>query len=189
MKEGNVDGLFQTPFFIGEIDYEYEIPKNEKFVDGHNRKGVVSPNVLNLDLECANHLIVEVGFVEQPMKINQLWLNVYDETRAGLPVHWHQNCSWSGTFFPEDSHHTTFYVNPNAGYQNMNFPEFEKPTDFNQDYTPFRGMPKGAVIIHPSWIGHSVIWHGDEPSYSISFDIAYTGEIGSKEYGSYNDGQ
>ena len=29
MKEGNIQGLFQTPFFIGEIDYEYEIPKND----------------------------------------------------------------------------------------------------------------------------------------------------------------
>ena len=50
MKEGNIQGLFQTPFFIGEIDYEYEIPKNEKFVDGHNRKGIVNPNVLDLSL-------------------------------------------------------------------------------------------------------------------------------------------
>ena len=38
MKEGTVLGMFQTPFFLGDIDYEYEIPKNEKFVDGHNRK-------------------------------------------------------------------------------------------------------------------------------------------------------
>ena len=197
MKESDsVLGMFQTPFFLGDIDYEYEIPKDEKFVDGHNRKGVVNSNVLDLDLpeleekilECCANLVEQIGFVKQPMKINQLWLNVYDETRSALPVHWHQNCSWAGTFFPENAGHTTYYVNPNAGYQNMYFPEVEKPSDFNQDYAPFTNMPKGKVIIHPSWIGHSVVWHGHEPSYSISFDIAYTGPIGSKEYGSYNDG-
>ena len=201
MKNQIVRPMFTTPFFFGEIEYDYEIP-TEGFVDGHNREGVVSPNVINLDLpeleekilECAKYLISEVGFVDQPMKVNQLWLNAYDETRSGLPVHWHQNCSWSGTYFPVDANHTTWYVNPNSVYQNAYLPdnrveEGQKVfSDFNSDYFPLTQMKKGMLLIHPSWIGHSVTWNGGEPSYSISFDIAYTGPIGSKEYGSYNDG-
>ena len=204
MKEGNVQGVFQTPFFFGEIEYDYEIP-TEGFEDGHNRdttndgEGVfsIAPNVIQLDLpdleekilECCANLVEQVGFEEQPMKINQMWLNAYDENRSGLPVHWHQNCAWSGTYYPVDANHTAWYVNPNAGFQNLNVPKVKHPSDFNTDYLPIRQMKKGHIVIHPPWVGHSVTWHGGEPSYSISFDIAYKGPIGDKAYGSYNDGQ
>ena len=70
----------------------------------------------------------------------------------------------------------------------MHLPEKEFETDINIDFAVFR-CQKGQVIIHPSWLGHSVYWEGKKPSYSISFDIAYKLPIGNKEYGSYNDGQ
>ena len=147
MKNQIVRPMFTTPFFFGEIEYDYEIP-TEGFVDGHNREGVVSPNVINLDLpeleekilECAKYLISEVGFVDQPMKVNQLWLNAYDENRDGLPVHWHQNCSWSGTYFPVDANHTTWYVNPNSGYKNAYLPDnrVEEGQKVFSDFNYFR---------------------------------------------------
>ena len=49
MKNQIVRPMFTTPFFFGEIEYDYEIP-TEGFVDGHNREGVIKPNVINLDL-------------------------------------------------------------------------------------------------------------------------------------------
>ena len=204
MKNERVESMFATPFFHGQIDYEYNLQEDVEWVDGHNREDVILPNVTILNepeleekiLECADYLIHAVGFVKQPMKVNQMWLNIYDSTRIHLPVHFHQNCSWSGTFFPVDGNHTTWYLNPNAGYQNAYLPEHRKNedgeklySDFNSDFIPFTNMPKGSVIIHPPWIGHSVTWNSGRPSLSISFDIAYKGEIGSKQYGSYNDGQ
>ena len=195
-KRRAVEGVFATPFYLGHVEYDYEIPK-EGFVDGHNRQDIIAPNVINLDLpeleelilECARFTLDKVGFEEQPMKINQLWLNRYDETRPALPVHFHQNCSWCGTFFPEQANHTTYYLNNNAGYNNIHQPKIKFSTDFNRDYFELQQPPKGAIVIHPPWIGHSVAWNGGPPSHSISFDIAYTGPIGDKSYGSYNDGK
>ena len=46
---------------------------------------------------------------------------------------------------------------------------------------------KGNLMIHPSWVAHSVFWNGGEPSHSISFDVSYDLPIGDKEYGSYRE--
>ena len=194
--EGQTETMFATPFFVGKIDYEYEIPDDPKWVEGNNRKGLYEGNVLPLELpdleaqiiECCETVVKDVGFVGQPMKCNQVWLNIYDEKRPLLPVHYHQNCIWCGSFYPEDANHYVSFTNPNAGYQNMYFPEVVTPSDFNQDYMRVIAK-KGTIIIHPSWISHSAHWMGGEPSYSISFDVGYRGAIGNKTYGSYNDGQ
>ena len=205
--EGQTEGMFSTPFFIGKLDYEYEVPEeiavmisrtdknldesSEKYYDYHNVHLIHIEDLPELNSEiikCCEKLVEDVGFVKQPMKINDLWFNIYNKNRPFLPIHWHQNCIWSGSFYPQDTNHYVSYTNPNAGYQNMYFPEVKKPSDFNQDYMRLKPT-KGTIIIHPSWISHSAHWIGDEPSCSISFDVGYTGEIGSKEYGSYNDGQ
>lgn len=191
--EDQVRPMFTTPFFYGTIDYEYEIPE-DGFKQGHDRivENVIELNLPDLEekiLEKCKYLIEECGLVDQPIKMNQLWLNKYDGARPHLPFHFHQNCIWTGTWYPEDTHHTVVFQNPNAGYQNSYYPEVKEPTDFNQDNTVIANPIKGSVIIHPSWIGHAVYWNGGQASHSISFDISYTGPIGDKKYGSYNDGQ
>ena len=178
---------FGTPMYIGKIDYDFKFPKKD-----------FENNVLQLDLphlefkilDCCKEIVKEVGFVEQPMKINELWLNKYDKNRTHIPMHYHQNCSWTGTYYPKQATHLVQFANPNSGFQNQYLPEVKFSTDFNSDYLSFHDMQEGMVIIHPSWIAHAVYWDSNcEPSYSISFDIAYTGEIGNKNYGSYNDGK
>ena len=39
------------------------------------------------------------------MKVNHIWLNAYDEIEV-LEYHFHQNCAWTGTYYPEDANHT-----------------------------------------------------------------------------------
>jgi len=196
MEEPIVKPIFSIPMLVNNIDYDYEIPSSKTFEDDYNPNSPKGPNCIEIKEPDLEELILEQGkiitresgFVDQPMQITQMWLNKYDESRPHLPMHYHQNCAWTGTWYPEDASHTIQFLNPNAASQNMHLPEKEFETDINIDFAVFR-CQKGQVIIHPSWLGHSVYWDGKKPSYSISFDIAYKLPIGNKEYGSYNDGQ
>ena len=102
-----------------------------------NYKKDFENNVLQLDLphlefkilDCCKEIVKEVGFVEQPMKVNELWLNKYDKNRTHIPMHYHQNCSWTGTYYPKQATHLVQFANPNSGFQNQYLP-FQK----NQKY-------------------------------------------------------
>ena len=75
----NVQIAFGTPMYIGKIDYDFKFPKKD-----------FENNVLQLDLphlefkilDCCKEIVKEVGFVEQPMKVNELWLNKYDKNKS-----------------------------------------------------------------------------------------------------------
>jgi hypothetical protein len=128
-----------------------------------------------------------MGYVDQPLKLNDMWFNRYDEKRPFLEYHYHQNCAWTGTYYPEDANHTTILYNPHANVMQAHYPQVLEGTAFNQERLPVTGFTKGALLIHPSWMAHQVLWNGDKPSHSISFDIAYQLPIGDKEYGSYSE--
>ena len=49
-------------------------------------------------------------FVDQELVLNDLWYNKYDETRPELSFHYHQNCAWTGTYYPHETNHVTSFL-------------------------------------------------------------------------------
>ena len=181
----NVNSIFPTPLYFGKIEIEdIEIPKFEK---GQNVLRHEVPVLKDKVLEVVGELIVSMGYTNQPLKLNDMWFNRYDENRPLLEYHYHQNCAWTGTFFPENANHTTVMYNPLANLVQQHYPKVEVPSQFTQEVLPFNNIEKNTLLIFPSSLAHQVMWNGDEPSHSISFDVAYQLPIGDKEYGSYSE--
>ena len=184
--KGQLIGTFPIPVWTGEIELELELPTE------FGETNVVRkeyPELKDIILNITQDICEEMGFVRQEVKLNDMWVNLYDENRMHLAHHYHQNCAFTGTYYPEDANHTMIMYNPNARVLQAHYPKVEVPTGFNQELIVSSNIEKGQLIIHPSWVAHQVFWNGGKPSHSISFDIAYTGAIGDEEYGSYNDGQ
>ena len=148
---------------------------------------IITPELKEKILETTSALIQAMGYVDQSLKLNDMWFNRYDENRPFLEYHYHQNCAWTGTYYPEDANHTTILYNPTTNMMQAHYPQVLEGSVFNQERLPITGFTKGALLIHPSWMAHQVLWNGDKPSHSISFDIAYQLPIGDKEYGSYSE--
>ena len=181
-----LQGLFPIPIFMGNIEIsDIEIPSFEE-----SKNNVVKVEYSELKekiFETTSEIIQTIGYVDQPLKLNDMWFNRYDENRPFLEYHYHQNCAWTGTYFPEDANHTTVLYNPHANMMQAYYPQAIEGSPYNQERLPINGFTKGALLIHPSWMAHQVLWNGGEPSHSISFDIAYQLPIGDKEYGSYSE--
>ena len=179
-----LNGLFPIPLYYNKVEIkDIKIPKFEDSNVVRNINQELKDKVFSVISE----MIQELGYTDQPLKLNDMWFNCYNEDRPLLEYHFHQNCAWTGTYFPEDANHTTFLYNPNANLVQSHYPQVETGTPFNEELVSFHEVEKGTLFIHPSWLAHQVIWGGGEPSYSISFDVAYDLPIGDKEYGSYSE--
>ena len=177
--------VFPIPIYMNKLEIgDIEIPNFENT----NVIRQEIPELRGKVLEIVSNMVSEIGYAQQPVKLNDMWFNCYNESRPFLEYHFHQNCAWTGTYYPEDANHTMILYNPNASVLQAHYPKVEVPTGFNQELIVSSNVEKGQLIIHPSWVAHQVFWNGGKPSHSISFDIAYTGAIGDEEYGSYNDG-
>tara|TARA_B100000927_G_scaffold96179_1_gene77594 strand:+ start:1120 stop:1686 length:567 start_codon:yes stop_codon:yes gene_type:complete len=131
-------------------------------------------------------MLHEMGYDRQDFKTNDMWLNRYDEDRPYLDPHVHQNSAFTGTFFPQDANHITTYYDPMIGAKQMMMPKVREWGIFNNGSMDIEGE-QGLIVMHPSYVMHSVKWKGGKPSFSISFDVSYAGSIGDKEFGSYNE--
>ena len=181
-----LQGLFPIPVFMGDIEVsDIEIPSFEE--SENNVIRAEYPELKERIMETTSAMLQAIGYVAQQLKLNDMWINRYDEKRPFLEYHFHQNCAWTGTYYPEDANHTTILYNPYANVMQAHYPQVLEGTVFNQEHLPIKDFTKGALLIHPSWMAHQVLWNGDKPSHSISFDIAYQLPIGDKEYGSYSE--
>jgi len=176
--------VFPIPIYMNKLELgDIEIPNFENT----NVIRQEIPELKDKVLEIVSDMISEIGYAKQPLKLNDMWFNCYNESRPFLEYHFHQNCAWTGTYYPEDTNHLTALYNPNANLVQAHYPESKTPSPFNEESVMFHKVEKGGLIIHPSWIAHQVAWTGGEPSHSISFDIAYQLPIGSKDFGSYSE--
>ena len=180
----NLTGIFPIPFYVNDIEIkDIELPE---FKDTNVVQQEV-PELKDKVFEIISEMIQFMGYVDQPLKLNDMWFNRYDDNRPLLEYHYHQNCSWTGTYYPVDANHTTVIYNPLANLVQSHYPKVEQPSVFNQELISINDFTKGQIMIHPSWLAHQVLWNGGEPSHSISFDIAYDLPIGDKDYGSYSE--
>lgn len=178
--------LFPVPVYINMIELgDIEIPN---FEDSNVVRKEI-PELKDKVFSIVSEMIQTIGYVDQPLKLNDMWFNRYDDNRPLLEYHFHQNCAWTGTYYPEDTNHLTVLYNPNANLIQGHYPEMKNPSPFNEESVMFHEVKKGTIIIHPSWIAHQVAWtpSGGKPSHSISFDIGYQLPIGDKDYGSYSE--
>lgn len=179
-----IHSVFPIPMYIGKIeDLDIELP----FFGQNHVVSQVIPELRDKIFDIIGDMLEETGSVRQPLKLNDMWFNRYDDNRPMLEYHFHQNCSWTGTYFPEDANHTTVIYNPMANLVQSHYPKVEQASTFNQELLSINDFTKGNLMIHPSWVAHSVFWNGGEPSHSISFDVSYDLPIGDKEYGSYRE--
>ena len=72
------------------------------------------PELKDKVFEIISEMIQSMGYIDQPLKLNDMWFNRYDDNRPILEYHYHQNCSWTGTYYPVDANHTTVLYNPLA---------------------------------------------------------------------------
>ena len=176
--------LFPVPVYINMIELDdIEIPN---FEDSNVVRKEI-PELKDKVFSIVSEMIQTIGYVDQPLKLNDMWFNRYDDNRPLLEYHFHQNCAWTGTYFPEDSNHSLTIHNPMAGLYQGHYPKVERPTGWNLNYIQLNDCKKGYCIIHPSYLAHHVWWNGTKPSHSISFDIAYQLPIGDKDFGSYSE--
>lgn len=182
--KGQLIGTFPIPVWTGEIELELELPTE------FGETNVVRkeyPELKDIILNITQDICEEMGFVRQEVKLNDMWVNLYDENRMHLAHHYHQNCAFTGTYYPEDANHNITILNPNAVLYQAHYPQrVEGDSGWNQDSITLTAN-KGQLVILPSYLGHEVWWNGKAPSKSISFDIAYQLPIGDKEYGSYSE--
>ena len=190
--ETGIIKAFPTPFLIEKIDSM--VIDTPDFNSEHWKLDSVD-NVIKYEnqkltdkiFELVSSFIQELGYVDQPLILNDMWFNKYDEKRPILEHHYHQNCAFTGTYYPEDANHNITILNPNAVLYQAHYPQrVEGDSGWNQDSITLTAN-KGQLVILPSYLGHEVWWNGKAPSKSISFDIAYQLPIGDKEYGSYSE--
>ena len=79
-------------------------------------------------------MVSEIGYAQQPVKLNDMWFNCFNESRPFLEYHFHQNCAWTGTYYPEDANHNITIFNPNAVLSHAHYPQrVEGDSGWNQD--------------------------------------------------------
>ena len=144
------------------------------------------PELKDKVFEIISEMIQFMGYVDQPLKLNDMWFNRYDNRRPEIAHHYHQNCAWTGTYIPQDANHTIRLFHPNMGNIMQQYPQQTHSTMYNSDKV-HTWSEKGEIIIHPSWIGHEVRWDMHGASHSISFDVGYQLPIGDKDFGSYTE--
>ena len=179
-----LSGVFGIPFWTGNLDIEIELPTE------FNESNIVQktyPKLADMTMNIVQDICEQMGMVRQEVKLNDMWVNRYDKNRMHLDHHYHQNCAWTGTYFPEDSNHSLTFHNPMAGLYQGHYPKVERQTGWNMNFIQLNDCKKGYCIIHPSYLAHHVWWNGTKPSHSISFDIAYKLPIGDKDFGSYSE--
>ena len=97
-----LQGLFPIPMFMGDIEVpDIEIPSFEE--SENNVVRAEYPELKEKILETTSAMLQGMGYVDQPLKLNDMWFNRYDEKRPFLEYHYHQNCAWTGTYYPEDA--------------------------------------------------------------------------------------
>lgn len=190
--ETGIIKAFPTPFLIEKIDSM--VIDTPDFNSEHWKLDSVD-NVIKYEnqkltdkiFELVSSFIQELGYVDQPLILNDMWFNRYDEKRPILEHHYHQNCAWTGTYYPYKTNHSTTWYNPLAGMQMAHYPSQTEPTDCTSETLGMANAEAGTIVVHPAYIPHQVAWHGGEESYSVSFDIAYGLPIGNKDFGSYRE--
>lgn len=180
-----INSVFPVPIYFDKIEIEDIVVPH--FGEEQNVLRQEVPVLKDKVFEVVSELIKSLGYVDQPLKLNDMWFNRYDKNRPFLEHHYHQNCSWTGCYFPEDANHQLVIYNPMANVMQQHYPQITDITEFNTEVLPFNGIMKNSLMIFPSYLAHQVMWNGGDPSHSISFDIAYQLPIGDKEYGSYSE--
>ena len=177
----NLTGIFPIPFYVNDIEIkDIELPE---FKDTNVVQQEV-PELKDKVFEIISEMIQSMGYIDQPLKLNDMWFNRYDDNRPILEYHYHQNCSWTGTYYPHETNHVTSFFNPNAGLVVQHFPKQEEDSEYASQ--TFHLEPaQGSIIIHPAYIPHTVRWLGGNTSNSISFDVSYKAPVGCKDFGSY----
>ena len=182
--EGLMQGFPIPIYFKEDIGLDIEIPK-DLLPEGEVMTKLKSKELKDAVLYTTSVILQRIGYVDLPMRVGDMWFNKYDDTRPILKYHYHQNCAWTGTYYPFEVNHETELFNPNASFFQQNYPKVERYSEWNSASITLGEQKAGSLLIHPSYIGHQVLWNGGEPSYSVSFDIQYNLPIGDKTYGSY----
>lgn len=178
-----IHSVFPIPMYIGKIeDLDIELP----FFGQNHVVSQVIPELRDKIFDIIGDMLEETGSVRQPLKLNDMWFNRYDNRRPEIAHHYHQNCAWTGTYIPQDANHTIRLFHPNMGNIMQQYPQQTHSTMYNSDKV-HTWSEKGEIIIHPSWIGHEVRWDMHGASHSISFDVGYQLPIGDKDFGSYTE--
>ena len=139
-----LQGLFPIPVFMGDIEVsDIEIPSFEE--SENNVVRAEYPELKEKILETTSAMLQNMGYVDQPLKLNDMWFNRYDENRPFLEYHHHQNCAWTGTYYPEDVNHTTILYNPTANMMQAHYPQALEGSAFNQERLPIN-FSKGALF-------------------------------------------
>ena len=111
------------------------------------------PELKDKVFEIISEMIQSMGYIDQPLKLNDMWFNRYDDNRPILGniiiikiVH------GLGTYYPVDANHTTVIYNPLANLVQSHYPKVEQPSVFNQELISINDFTKGQIMIHPSWL-------------------------------------
>ena len=178
-----IHSVFPIPMYIGKIeDLDIELP----FFGQNHVVSQVIPELRDKIFDIIGDMLEETGSVRQPLKLNDMWFNRYDNRRPEIAHHYHQNCAWTGTYIPQDANHTIRLFHPNMSNIMQQYPQQTHSTMYNSDKV-HTWSEQGEIIIHPSWIGHEVKWNMHGASHSISFDVGYQLPIGDKDFGSYTE--
>ena len=181
--------LFPVPVYINQVDIKnIELPKFED--DDINVIQKEYPELKKVVFETITDILKVSGQVAQPLKLNDMWVNRYNEQRWFDDLQFRQNCSWTGCYFPVKPNHVITIYNPNAHVMEQHYPEITQFSEFSSSKYTFEAE-KNVLMIFPSWIAQSSIWSygekGNKESYSISFDVKYELPIGNKDFGSYSE--
>ena len=180
-------GFWSTPFYINGVgEIEYKLPENLVDTKTNLKMDIEdNPKLKEVIFESVSRILNALGFVDdQELVLNDLWYNKYDESRPELSFHYHQNCAWTGTYYPHETNHVTSFFNPNAGLVVQHFPKQQEDSEYASQTFHLEPI-QGSIVIHPAYIPHTVRWLGGNTSNSISFDVSYKAPVGCKDFGSY----
>ena len=164
----NLTGIFPIPFYVNDIEIkDIELPE---FKDTNVVQQEV-PELKDKVFEIISEMIQSMGYIDQPLKLNDMWFNRYDDNRPILEYHYHQNCSWTGTYYPVDANHTTVIYNPLANLVQSHYPKVEQPSVFNQELISINDFTKGQIMIHPSWLHNQIKSSGMVVNHHIQFHL------------------
>ena len=94
--EGLMQGFPIPIYFKEDIGLDIEIPK-DLLPEGEVMTKLKSKELKDAVLYTTSEIIQRMGYVDQPMRVVDMWFNKYDDTRPILKYHYHQNCAWTGT--------------------------------------------------------------------------------------------
>lgn len=157
-------------FKVSKLDYrdgEHGAPDQSinNFLQDHQDFLELASDVL----EACTHHSKEVGYVDVPFKITQMWANRYavgDQIRP----HTHSNSFLSGVFVVNGSENdATVFINPLRYIRDTWNISRESETPFSANYF-FNKSVSGELTIFPSWFEHSTTSITQE-RYTISFNV------------------